>query len=115
MSNNPGNQFVSGPAYSDNCNTGYIRGIFFTIWVYQRPSALGELNNWAFSVDFLEFLDDEGVEQIFIAEIETALVINTTLLNFQKNGVPHLHPEHGPELSLPKTFWEFELKNDTGE
>jgi hypothetical protein len=52
----------------------------------------------------LEHLDDEGIQDIRVVEVETGLKYEAKLYDFQKHGVPVMIC-NDPHLCLPLSCW----------
>jgi hypothetical protein len=85
---------------------GFMSGQVFTLWVVGSLLLLKETHSWALDMDLLEGLSNDDVEIIEIVDIAKGQIYTATLLDFQKNGVPYLHAEYGPQLCLSLSFWK---------
>ena len=50
---------------------------------------------------------------IMIVDVEKDQIFETTLVEFQKNGCPHLHEKLGLQLHLPLSFWRVQYAKAT--
>jgi hypothetical protein len=90
---------------ADNKVMGFIDGNIFMKRVRGSRHLLRSVPGWAFDVEVLEILDNEGVRSIHITDIETGQTFEAELDVLRDRGQPIRFPKYGPQLILPLSYW----------
>ena len=87
---------------------GYIVDGVFEARRRSSKHLLQAVPGWAFSVEILEYLDEEGIEDIHLLDLDTRTQYTATLQDFCVSGVP-INYFGDPQLCLPLSAWKVTL------
>ena len=84
---------------------GYIKNCVFEARRYSSQHLFWSVPGWAISVNVLEYLDEEGVQDIKIVDGDTRKKYTAKLSDFRQSGVPINH-RGDTQLCLPLSCWK---------